>query len=63
MEYLAKSAEQGWPEAQVQLGILFYSKLGQNETNVFDRDLSGGQGVSKDYRRALKHFNLASQSG
>ncbi|XP_056669843.1 protein sel-1 homolog 2 isoform X2 [Monodelphis domestica] len=42
-----KAAEKGWPNAQFQLGFMYYS----------------GSGVWKDYKLAFKYFYLASQSG
>ncbi|OBS72335.1 hypothetical protein A6R68_13090, partial [Neotoma lepida] len=47
LKYFQKAAEKGWPNAQFQLGFMYYS----------------GSGVWKDYKLAFKYFYLASQSG
>ncbi|ELW69957.1 Protein sel-1 like protein 2 [Tupaia chinensis] len=47
LKYFQKAAEKGWPNAQFQLGFMYYS----------------GSGVWKDYKVAFKYFYLASQSG
>ena len=41
------SLPQGWVDGQLQLGTMYFS----------------GLGVRRDYKMAIKYFNLASQSG
>uniref|UniRef100_A0A5K3F4I8 Ovule protein n=2 Tax=Mesocestoides corti TaxID=53468 RepID=A0A5K3F4I8_MESCO len=47
MDLFVKAADQGWAEAQLQLGLLFMGTVGR----------------TSDYKMALKYFTLASQQG
>ena len=78
-KYFSLAADQGWVDGQLQLGIMYYSKFIEmavlkvvcyrhwlNVAKNIDTNrlyVTGGLGVRRDYKMALKYFNLASQSG
>lgn len=77
LKYFQKAAEQGLVDGQLQLGTMYYSEcccvcvcvcvtpLRSTLLQLFPFPCnhSGGIGVKRDYKQALKFFNLASQAG
>lgn len=75
-KYFTKSAEQNWVDGLLHLGIMYYStsapRLSSGGGSVllynclavsFSGLVSEGIGTRRNYKSALKYFNLASQSG
>lgn len=72
LKYFQKAAEQGLVDGQLQLGTMYYSECCCKAHGAltafcysvsFSPHRSGGIGVKRDYKQALKFFNLASQAG
>uniref|UniRef100_A0A671YBW7 SEL1L adaptor subunit of SYVN1 ubiquitin ligase n=1 Tax=Sparus aurata TaxID=8175 RepID=A0A671YBW7_SPAAU len=78
LKYFQKAAEQGWVDGQLQLGTMYYSECvtvcmytcAQRVLVVHSITMASchryffyGIGVKRDYKQALKFFNLASQAG
>lgn len=72
LKYFQKAAEQGLVDGQLQLGTMYYSECcctahGALTASCYSVSFSpyrsGGIGVKRDYKQALKFFNLASQAG
>uniref|UniRef100_A0A8D3DAA9 Fibronectin type-II domain-containing protein n=1 Tax=Scophthalmus maximus TaxID=52904 RepID=A0A8D3DAA9_SCOMX len=63
LQYFKKAAEQGWVDGQLQLGTMYYSECGGFRLYACLFLLLYGIGVKRDYKQALKFFNLASQAG
>lgn len=75
LKYFQKAAEQGLVDGQLQLGTMYYSEcccvclmrqcvlIPSPYSFTFPPYHSGGIGVKRDYKQALKFFNLASQAG
>jgi TPR repeat protein len=73
IKYFKLAADQGWVDGQLQLGTMYYrkfcrvfNKMSFNSCKwwvVCVRFIADGLGLKRDYKQAIKFFNLASQSG
>uniref|UniRef100_A0A8D3CIG2 Fibronectin type-II domain-containing protein n=1 Tax=Scophthalmus maximus TaxID=52904 RepID=A0A8D3CIG2_SCOMX len=63
LQYFKKASDLGWVDGQLQLGTMYYSECGGFRLYACLFLLLYGIGVKRDYKQALKFFNLASQAG